>query len=84
MQAAQEAPNLASAINIGAFNLGNAIGAGLGGGVIALGLGLPAVALAGAAMAGLGLLALLLIRAGNPDAQPAVTGNPSQTGVCSS
>jgi DHA1 family inner membrane transport protein len=84
MQAAQEAPNLASAINIGAFNLGNAIGAGLGGGVIALGLGLPAVALAGAAMAGLGLLALLLIRAGNPDAQPAVTGHPSQTGVCSS
>jgi len=36
-------------MNIGAFNLGNAIGAALGGGVIAAGLGYPAVALAGGA-----------------------------------
>ena len=35
MAAAFEAPNLASAMNIGAFNLGNAIGAALGGAVIA-------------------------------------------------
>ncbi|NWN33510.1 MFS transporter, partial [Klebsiella michiganensis] len=34
MDAAHEAPNLASAMNIGAFNLGNAIGAALGGEVI--------------------------------------------------
>ena len=38
MSVAGDAPNLASSINIGAFNLGNAIGAALGGGVIAAGL----------------------------------------------
>ncbi len=50
MSAAADAPNLASAVNIGAFNLGNAIGAALGGAVIASGLGFPAVAIAGAIM----------------------------------
>lgn len=60
MQAAADAPNLASAMNIGAFNLGNAIGAALGGGVIASGLGYPAVALAGAAAAALGLVAVIV------------------------
>ena len=64
MQSASDAPNLASAMNIGAFNLGNAIGAALGGGVIAAGLGLPAVAIAGAVMAGLGLEAVLFLRTG--------------------
>lgn len=60
MQAAADAPNLASAMNIGAFNLGNAIGAVVGGGVIAAGLGYPAVALAGAVASALGLLAVLV------------------------
>ncbi|WP_212630104.1 MFS transporter [Pseudomonas sp. KB-10] len=59
MEAAKAAPNLASAVNIGAFNLGNAIGAALGGAVIKAGLGYPAISLAGAAMAGLGLLMVL-------------------------
>lgn len=59
MAAAADAPNLASAMNIGAFNLGNAIGAALGGGVIAMNLGYPAVALAGAATSAVGLIALL-------------------------
>lgn len=59
MEAAKDAPNLASAVNIGAFNLGNAIGAALGGAVINFGLGYPAISLAGAAMAGLGLLMVL-------------------------
>lgn len=59
MAAAADAPNLASAMNIGAFNLGNAIGAALGGGVIAMDLGYPAVALAGAATSMIGLIALL-------------------------
>ncbi|HBZ93185.1 MAG TPA: MFS transporter [Pseudomonas sp.] len=59
MEAAREAPNLASAVNIGAFNLGNAIGAALGGAVINAGLGYPAISLAGAAMTGLGLLMML-------------------------
>ncbi len=62
MDAASDAPNLASAMNIGAFNLGNAIGAALGGGVISAGLGLPAVSLAGAAMAALALVTLLVSR----------------------
>ncbi|WP_294315855.1 MFS transporter [uncultured Sphingomonas sp.] len=62
MDAASDAPNLASAMNIGAFNLGNAIGAALGGGVIGSGLGLPAVSLAGAAMAAVALAMLLAFR----------------------
>ncbi|MBZ4336607.1 MULTISPECIES: MFS transporter [unclassified Corallococcus] len=61
MTAASDAPNLASAMNIGAFNLGNAMGAALGGAVIGLDLGYPAVALAGAAMAGAGLILVLLL-----------------------
>ena len=62
MDAASDAPNLASAMNIGAFNLGNAIGAALGGGVIGAGLGLPVVSLAGAAMAAAALILLLAFR----------------------
>lgn len=62
MAAAADAPNLASSVNIGAFNLGNAIGAALGGGVIAAGLGYPAVALAGAAASVLGLILALSTR----------------------
>lgn len=58
MQAAAEAPGLASSVNVGAFNLGNAVGAALGGAVIGQGLGYAAVAWAGAALAagGLGLV----------------------------
>ncbi|SCW97045.1 MFS transporter [Ancylobacter rudongensis] len=67
MEAASDAPNLASAVNIGAFNLGNAIGAALGGAVIAGGLGYPAVALAGAAASASGLaLVLLIVRRRRP------------------
>ncbi|MFW2853591.1 MFS transporter [Sphingomonas sp. TX0543] len=62
MDTASEAPNLASAMNIGAFNLGNAIGAALGGAVIGAGLGLPAVALAGAVMTAVALAMLLAFR----------------------
>ena len=68
MEAASEAPNLASAMNIGAFNLGNAIGAALGGAVINAGLGYPAVSVAGAAMAVAGLAMLLLVRRGQKQA----------------
>jgi MFS transporter, DHA1 family, inner membrane transport protein len=64
MEKAAEAPSLASAVNIGAFNLGNAIGAAAGGSVIDAGLGLPAVPLAGAAMAATGLALLLWLRRG--------------------
>jgi DHA1 family inner membrane transport protein len=59
MGLAKDAPNLASSINIGAFNLGNAAGAALGGAVISLGLSYPWVSLAGAVMAGLALVLVL-------------------------
>lgn len=61
MEAAKDAPNLASAVNIGAFNFGNAIGAALGGAVINAGLGYPAISLAGAAMGGVGLMMVLVM-----------------------
>lgn len=61
MAAASDAPNLASSVNIGAFNLGNALGAALGGAVIAMRLGYPAVALAGAATSALGLAMVLVL-----------------------
>jgi DHA1 family inner membrane transport protein len=63
MATASDAPNLASSINIGAFNLGNALGAAVGGGVIAAGLGYPAVAVAGALLALAGLVLVLMTRA---------------------
>jgi DHA1 family inner membrane transport protein len=72
MEAASDAPNLASAMNIGAFNLGNAIGAALGGGVIGAGLGRPAVSRAGAGMAATALAMLLAFqRRPRADACPA-------------
>lgn len=74
MTAAADAPNLASAVNIGAFNLGNAFGAALGGGVIAAGLGYPAVALAGAATSLIGLVALWATSGGKAHAQPPWNG----------
>lgn len=52
---AKQAPNLASAVNIGAFNLGNAVGAWLGGVTIDSSLGLASVPLIGALMTLCGL-----------------------------
>ncbi|MEU6340829.1 MFS transporter [Streptomyces sp. NPDC046977] len=53
---ASGAPTLASAVNIGAFNLGNALSAWLGGIVIAAGLGYTAPNLVGAALTGSALV----------------------------
>ncbi|MFF4381057.1 MFS transporter [Kitasatospora sp. NPDC001547] len=53
---AHGAPTLASAVNIGAFNLGNALAAWLGGAVIAAGLGYTAPNWVGAALAAAALL----------------------------
>jgi DHA1 family inner membrane transport protein len=52
---AHEAPNLASTLNQGAFNLGNAAGASLGGGAIALGTPYGQLPYVGAAIAVVGL-----------------------------
>ncbi|MEU0136754.1 MFS transporter [Streptomyces sp. NPDC006296] len=54
------APTLASAVNIGAFNLGNALAAWLGGMVIAAGFGYTAPNWVGAALAGSALLLAVL------------------------
>lgn len=62
VQEAKAAPNLASAMNIGAFNLGNAAGAVLGATIINSGLGLTYVPLAGAATAVVGLMMVLWFR----------------------
>ena len=63
MQSAAQAPGLASSINVGAFNLGNALGAALGGAVIGQGLGYAAVPLVGAALAAGGLVLVWLGKA---------------------
>jgi DHA1 family inner membrane transport protein len=64
MQAAHDAPGLAASVNVGAFNLGNALGAAVGGAVISAGLGYAAVPVAGAALAAAGLLLVLANRSG--------------------
>lgn len=58
MRAAAEAPGLASSVNVGAFNLGNALGAAMGAAVLSAGQGYAAVMFAGA---GLAILALGLV-----------------------
>lgn len=58
--AAKDAPALASSVNIGIFNLGNAIGAAVGGAVIAAGLGYEWIAPAGGVISILGMLSILL------------------------
>lgn len=75
MTAAADAPNLASAVNIGAFNLGNAIGAALGGGVIAAGLGYPTVALAGAATSVIGFAAVGIAARGSASTHEQLLGD---------
>lgn len=58
MRYAEQAPTLASGANIAAFNVGNALGAWLGGVTISVGLGYTSTIWAGAAMtlSGLGVL----------------------------
>jgi DHA1 family inner membrane transport protein len=60
MNSANGAPTLASGANIGAFNVGNALGAWMGGVTITAGLGYTSPIWAGAAMTllGLGVMAL--------------------------
>ncbi|MNL72245.1 Inner membrane transport protein YdhP [compost metagenome] len=60
MEAASDAPGLASPINAGAFNLGNALGAATGAAVISLNLGYAAVPVAGGLLAAAGFGMTLL------------------------
>jgi MFS transporter, DHA1 family, inner membrane transport protein len=60
MRAAAEAPGLASSVNVGAFNLGNAVGAAAGGAAISAGFGYAAVPVVGALIAASGLLLVFL------------------------
>ena len=68
------APNLVATLNIAAFNLGNALGAWVGGLVIAHNYGLQAVPLAAA---GLSLAAVLAMRISHYFSQKLETGSPS-------
>lgn len=60
MSVAHEASGLASSVNIGAFNLGNAIGAAAGGAVLSLGLNYTAVSMIGAVLAAIGLILVFI------------------------
>jgi DHA1 family inner membrane transport protein len=75
---AHGAPTLASAVNIGAFNLGNALSAWLGGMVIAAGFGYTAPNWVGAALAGSALLVAVL-SAGLERRTAPVTAQPAAT-----
>jgi len=77
MAVAKDAPSLAASLNIGAFNLGNAAGAAIGGGVIALGLGYAWVPVAGAAMAGVALVLVLAGRRAEVTPKPRAEGSPA-------
>jgi DHA1 family inner membrane transport protein len=67
MKYASSAPTLASGANIGAFNVGNALGAWLGGVTITAGLGYTSPIWAGAAITvlGLGVMAFAAAKAGS-------------------
>jgi DHA1 family inner membrane transport protein len=79
---ASAAPTLASAANIGAFNLGNALSAWLGGLVISAGLGYTAPNWVGALLAGsallLSFLAASLDRRTRPTGRVVATSAPAE------
>ncbi|MBS0855935.1 MULTISPECIES: MFS transporter [unclassified Tatumella] len=66
----KEAPHLVSTLNISAFNLGNAIGAWLGGVVISQGAGLTSVPVVAAVLAVAGLLTAVITFRGAADNSP--------------
>ncbi|BBE22376.1 hypothetical protein MN0502_12590 [Arthrobacter sp. MN05-02] len=66
------APSLASSMNHSALNIANALGAAVGGAVIAAGWGFTAPALVGAALAVLGLAVALV--SGRPDRRSSTDG----------
>jgi MFS transporter, DHA1 family, inner membrane transport protein len=76
LEKASGAPTLASAMNIGAFNIGNAAGAWVGGLVISYGLGLTAIGWIAASIVTVGLL-LALIEMQLVSGKPATTSTTS-------
>ena len=62
IECASAAPNLASTLNQGAFNLGNAFGAWIGGGALTLGLGYDGLPIVGAVLALMALAIALASR----------------------
>ncbi|GBQ67587.1 transmembrane efflux protein [Ameyamaea chiangmaiensis NBRC 103196] len=62
MTAAAGAPTLASSVNIGAFNFGNALGAVVGGGVLSAGAGYAAITPAGGLVSFASLLIVIVGR----------------------
>jgi DHA1 family inner membrane transport protein len=79
IRAAGNAKDLASSVNISAFNIGNALGAALGGAVVASGAPLPAVGVAAALVALAGtLLAVLSLKDYRPlRSTPVPTNDPA-------
>lgn len=59
MRVAHEAPGLSSSVNIGAFNLGNALGAAAGSAALSAGLSYRFIPFIGALIAGMALLLVL-------------------------
>jgi DHA1 family inner membrane transport protein len=76
---ARSAPTLASGVNIAAFNVGNAIGAHLGGLAIASGLGYRSPLLAGVCLAGAALV--LATGAAHAARRAARRGAPSRAAL---
>ncbi|MEV5000692.1 MFS transporter [Nocardioides sp. LML1-1-1.1] len=75
MAYADRAPTLASGANIAAFNVGNALGAWVGGLTLAAGLGYTSPLWAGAGVTALGLVVLLVaVRAPGGERRPAASG----------
>ena len=60
MSVAHDAPGLASSVNIGAFNLGNALGAAAGGAVLSMGMSYTAVSITGAILTAFGLVLIFI------------------------
>jgi DHA1 family inner membrane transport protein len=75
---AQDAPTMASGANIAAFNIGNALGAWLGGLAIGAGLGFVSPLWVGAGVTAVGLVVLL---GGSVRPRRAVAGSPAGVGV---
>jgi DHA1 family inner membrane transport protein len=76
MKYASSSPTLASGANIGAFNIGNALGAWLGGVTITAGLGYTSPIWAGAGITLLGLVVMIIAAVGTQRAEQQASSAP--------